>query len=204
MRTGNLSIAKPFRAAGVSRGMRATGLVCLAIGAAAAFAQAPTAPVLNPRGVINAFTQQPAPSPVAPGGLIWINGINLGPAEGWKAEPGQPLPVTALDPPVEVRIGQRAIPLVSITPARIVAQVPFDVPQGITQVVVRRGERQSAPARFTVVQPNPAIESPAGGFGTAGTADGNTLRLRVAGLGQTEPATAAGALPSPGPHRENA
>jgi len=159
-------------------------------------AQAPTAPVVNPRGVVNAFTQQPAPSPVAPGGIIWINGINLGPAAGWKAGPAANLPTTALDPAIEVRIGQAAIPLYSITPSRIVAQVPINTPQGVTQIVVRRGEQQSAPARFTVTQPNPAVSAALGGFGPAGTLSNNTLTLRVAGLGQTDPVTAPGALPA--------
>ena len=174
--------------------MRPALVVCLL--ATPVFAQAPTAPVVNPRGVINAFTQQPTPSPVSPGGIIWINGINLGPAAGWKAEAGAALPTTALDPPIEVRIGQRAIPLYSITPSRIVAQVPVDTPQGVTQIVVRRGEQQSAPARFTVVQPSPAISTELGGFGPAGTVSGNEIKLRVAGLGQTDPPTAPGALPA--------
>jgi uncharacterized protein (TIGR03437 family) len=170
--------------------MRTLAVVCVSVSALLT-AQAPTAPVVNPRGVVNAFTQQPAPSPVAPGGIIWINGINLGPAAGWSAEPGVPLPTTALDPPIEVRIGQRAIPLYSMTPSRIVAQVPVDTPQGVTQIVVRRGEQQSQPARFTVTPPNPAIDTALGGFGPAGTVSANTLTLRVAGLGPTNPETAA-------------
>ena len=175
--------------------MRTKVVVCLFL-PVLLIAQAPTAPVVSPRGVVNAFTQQPAPSTVAQGGIIWINGINLGPAAGGKAEPGAALPTTALDPAVEVRIGQRAIPIYSITPSRIVAQVPIDTPQGVTQIVVRRGEQQSAPARFTVTQPNPAISTALGGFGPAGTISGNTLTLRVAGLGQTDPITAPGTLPA--------
>jgi hypothetical protein len=40
-------------------------------------AQAPTAPVVNPRGVTNYFTQLPAPARVGHGGLIQITGLNL-------------------------------------------------------------------------------------------------------------------------------
>lgn len=196
MRRRNFSIAKPFSSTGVYTAMRSTVVAGLFLSALLT-AQAPTAPVVNPRGVVNAFTRQPAPSAVAQGGIIWINGINLGPAGGWKAEPGNPLPSTALDPAIEVRIGQRAIPIYSITPSRIVAQIPLDTPPGVTQIIVRRGDQQSAPARFTVTQPNPSVYSELGGFGAAGIISGNTLTLRVAGLGQTEPATAAGALPAP-------
>ncbi|MBI2686402.1 MAG: IPT/TIG domain-containing protein [Acidobacteria bacterium] len=177
--------------------MRPLPAVCLLAALCSALAQPPTSPVVNPRGVINAYTQQPAPSPVAPGGIVWINGINLGPAAGWIADPNSPLPTQALDPPIEVRIGERAIPLYSVTPSRIVAQIPVDTPQGVTQIVVRRGEQQSAPARFTVVQPSPSIATANGlGFGSAGTVSGNALTIRASGLGQTEPPTAPGALPA--------
>ncbi|MBM3787593.1 MAG: hypothetical protein FJW30_24825, partial [Acidobacteria bacterium] len=129
--------------------MRLMAFVCLG---AAVHAQAPTAPVVSPRGVINAFTQQPAPTSVAAGGIIWINGLNLGPASGWKAE-ALPLPTTAGDPAVEVRIGNRSLPLFSITPSRIVAQIPIDQPAGLNQLTVRRGESTSRPARFFVTPP---------------------------------------------------
>ncbi len=195
MRERIFSIAKPFSLTRVLTEMRTKAVVCLFL-PALLIAQAPTAPVVSPRGVVNAFTQQPAPSTVAQGGIIWINGINLGPAAGWKAEPGAALPTAALDPAIEVRIGQRAIPLYSITPSRIVAQVPSDTPQGVTQIVVRRGEQQSAPARFTVTQPSPAIHTTLGGFGPAGALSGNTLTLRVSGLGITDPPVPAGALPA--------
>jgi uncharacterized protein (TIGR03437 family) len=175
--------------------MRKWLAVCLTIGATTARAQVPSAPVVNPRGVINAFTLQPAPTVVAPGGILWINGINLGPPEGWKAE-GAPLPTSAGDPAIEVRIGNRAIPLYSITPGRIVAQVPVDTPAGLTQLVVRRGQQQSRPARFLVTQPSPSISTANGqGYGAAGTMAANAVTLRVTGLGQTDPPQEPGALP---------
>ena len=195
MRVRISSIAKPFSGSGVCKGMRTSALLCL-LAAGTALCQPPANPVVSPRGVVNAYTQQPAPSPVPPGGIIWINGINLGPAAGWKAS-GAPLPTQALDPAIEVRIGERPIPLYSITPSRIVAQVPVDTPPGITQIVVRRGELQSAPARFTVTQPTPAISTTnATGFGPAGAVAGNTVTLRASGLGQTDPPTLPGELPS--------
>ncbi len=169
-------------------------VVCLAAGVAV-LGQAPTAPVVSPRGVINAFTLQPAPTSVAAGGIIHINGLNLGPAAGWKAD-SLPLPTSAGDPAIEVRIGNRALPLYSITPGRIVAQIPVDVAPGLSQLTVRRGEAVSRPARFLITQPSPSIATTNdGGYGTAGVVDGNTVKLRAIGLGQTDPAIAPGAAP---------
>jgi len=169
-------------------------VVCLAA-LGAAFAQAPTAPVVSPRGVVNAFTLQPAPTTVAAGGIIQINGLNLGPAAGWKAD-SLPLPTSVGDPAIEVRIGNRALPLYSITPGRIVAQIPVDLPGGLNQLTVRRGEAVSRPARFLITQPSPSIATTnGGGFGAAGSIDGNTVKLRVIGLGQTDPVIAPGAAP---------
>jgi len=58
--------------------------VCVA-GTALLCAQTPTAPVIGARGVTNFFTQEPAPGIVALGGLMQINGLNLGPPEGITA-----------------------------------------------------------------------------------------------------------------------
>jgi uncharacterized protein (TIGR03437 family) len=187
------SIAKPSRLTCVSLNMRILLVVCLA--AAAVFAQAPTAPVVSPRGVVNAETQQPAPSSVSPGGVIWINGLNLGPPEGWQADT-VPLPTQVGEPPIEVRVNNRPAPLYSLTPGRIVAQVPFETPMGQAQVVVRRGTQVSRPARFNVVPPSPSIRTANGrGFGAAGTRADSTLTLTATGLGQTDPPTETGALP---------
>ncbi len=38
-------------------------------------------PLVYPRSVVNTFTQEPAPSPVAPGGLISIGGSGLASAQ---------------------------------------------------------------------------------------------------------------------------
>lgn len=190
----NSIIAKPPLATCVSLNMRILSfVVCLA--SSAMFGQAPTAPVVGPRGVVNADTQQPAPSSVSPGGVIWINGINLGPPEGWKADT-VPLPTQVGEPPMEVRINNRPAPLFSLTPGRIVAQVPFETPMGQAQVVVRRGNQTSRPVRFNVVQPNASVRTTNGsGFGAAGVRTDTKLKLTATGLGQTDPPTESGALP---------
>ncbi|MBI1897455.1 MAG: hypothetical protein HYS04_13170 [Acidobacteria bacterium] len=158
----------------------------------AALAQAPpTGPVVSPRGVINAFAQQPAPATVSPGGLLWITGLNLGPPDGLKGETG-PWPTKLGD--YEVLLNGRPIPIGSISPGRMVAQVPWEAQLGAAQIVVRRGEASSRPARFSV-GPAPALRSAGGqGFGEAAAlASGG---FAASGLGATEPSVTTGA---PGP-----
>jgi uncharacterized protein (TIGR03437 family) len=170
------------------------GLCLAAIG----WGQAPTAPVLNLRGAVNAVTLQPAPSNVSPGGLLQIAGINLGPAAGFLAT-SVPLPTAIGDPPLEVRINNRLAPILAATPGLLTVQVPLETPIGVAQVVVRRGTENSRPARFTVSAPVPSIRTENGlGFGAGGRADGGKLRLTATGLGLTEPRVNAGELPAAG------
>src|SRR3954470_23659295 len=91
--------------------------------AASLFAQTPTAPVISARVVTNFFTQEPAPGTVALGGLVQINGLNLGPPEGAVAEetPWQ----TRLSG-ITVVIGGKPAPIYSVSPGAIIAQVPYD------------------------------------------------------------------------------
>ena len=114
--------------------------VCLAI--ASVRAQT-TTPVVNPRGVINAFTQQPAPTAVAPVWLVWIQGLNLGPVDGLTAP--VPWPVKLGDPAIEVLINGRPAPIGYISPGKIIAQVPFETNNGLAQAVVRQGTSTSRP-----------------------------------------------------------
>ncbi len=171
----------------------------LLLGFCALAACAQMAPVVTPRGVVNAFTQQPAPSTVAPGGILWITGLNLGPAAGAKA-PGAPLPAQLGDPPTEVFIqslserSPHAMPLYSIATDKIVAQVPFEVPLGLANVVVRRGTARSQPARVVINRLEPALRTTGDkGYGeVAGTPAGKTLTITASGLGQTEPKLGSG------------
>ena len=173
--------------------LRALLILTLAGGA---FGQPPTAPVLNPRGAVNAFTVQPAPSNVSAGGILTITGINLGPAAGFTAEPGT-LPTTIGNPAVEVRINNRPSPIYTATPGSITVQVPLETQNGTAQVVVRRGTETSQPARFNVIGAVPSVRTVNGkGFGMAGESDGVVMKLRATGLGLTEPRVATGELPA--------
>lgn len=162
-----------------------------------ALSQIPTGPVVSPRGIVNAFTQQAAPSQVAPGALIWIHGLNLGPDDGRFAS-GFPLPTRLGDPAVEVLINGVAVPLISVRPTRIVAQVPWQARQGLASVVVRRGEARSREARVMISQPWPSLRTRDDkGYGevSGGLAD-RILTVPATGLGVTDPAPVTG---QPGP-----
>jgi uncharacterized protein (TIGR03437 family) len=169
-----------------------------AAGSLLLLAQPPTAPVVSPRGVVNAYSLVPAPSQVSPGGIIWINGFNLGPVEGAKATE-LPLPLELAG--VQVTINNRRAPIFSVSPNRIEAQVPLEVPQGTATVIVRRGSDSSRPARINIVQLAPALRSAGdSGYGEAAVTkrDGNTLTLAATGLGGTDPRLETGAAPPDG------
>ncbi len=161
--------------------------------AASLHAQAPTAPVLQPRGVVNAFSQLPAPAVVGQGGLIHINGINLAPPEGWKAD-SLPLPTQFGDPAVQVLINNRPAPIVEATPSRITAQVPLETPNGLVNLVVRRGEQTSRPVRLQIQNLAPAVRSGnASGFGpVANLGSEGTMQLSATSLGPTDPRVPTG------------
>ena len=127
--------------------VRMRSVCTLLLSAITLFGQAPTAPVLDQRGLLNGFTKLPAPATVGRGGILDINGFNLGPPEGATAS-ALPLPATLGG--MQVTINGRPAPLFSVTPGRIVAQVPWDAALGMAQVVVVRGNTRSRPGRFTV------------------------------------------------------
>src|SRR5258708_29804546 len=118
------------------------------IASSVVLAQAPSAPVIDARGLINGFTKTPAPATVARGGILHVNGLNLGPPAGVTAS-GLPLPTTLGNPGIQVLINGKAAPLFSASSNRIVVQVPEDADLGLAQVVVSNGGAQSRPARFT-------------------------------------------------------
>lgn len=169
-----------------------------AAGSLAVFAQPPTAPVVSPRGVVNAYTLVPAPSQVSPGGIIWINGFNLGPVDGAKST-DLPLPLELGG--VQVTINNRRAPLFSVSPNRIEAQVPLETQPGTATVIVRRGDESSRPARINIVALAPALRSANdAGYGEAAVTkkDGNTITLAGTGFGVTDPRLETGAPPLDG------
>lgn len=158
-------------------------------------AQAPTGPRIFTRGVANAFAQDPAPSTAAPGSLITIRGLNLGPAEGITAPAGETLPETLGD--VSVRINTRPAPVAYASPSEVIAQVPWEIPAGMATVVVRRTSGTSNVARINVANIAPGVRTKNGaGYGeAAGLLNGRTVKLTATGFGPTDPRVTDG---SPG------
>lgn len=132
-------------------------------------AQVPTNPIVQPRGVVNAFTQTPAPSLVGAGGVVTIRGLNL-------AEP------------VTVLVNNREARVLSATATEIVAQLPSEFQNGLANVVVRKGEASSRGARVQVAGLAPSWKTENGaGYGPPAveTASGK-LRLFASGLGAVD------------------
>src|SRR5215467_10667938 len=123
-----------------------------ATGACAVWAQ--TKPVVLPRGIVNAFTQLPAPALAGRGGIIQINGLNLGPPGILKASSAQ-LPTQLGD--VQVLINGKPAPLYSVDIGTIVAQVPVDAAIGTAELIVQRAAGGSPAAHFIIQPANPSI-----------------------------------------------
>lgn len=141
-------------------------------------------PVIEPRGVTNAFTLEPAPARVGLGGLVQITGLNLGPEGGAKAS-GTPWPAELGD--VKLMIGGKQAPLYSVGPGKIMAQVPMDANTGLVDVVLERGGQRSTAARVYVDPLRPSVKTADGsGHGQpAGTLSGGILTMTATGLGRT-------------------
>jgi uncharacterized protein (TIGR03437 family) len=152
----------------------------------------PTGPVVNPRGIVNAFTQQPAPSQVAAGGLIWIEGLNLGPASGVAAT--APWPSKLGDAGLEVLINGKNAPVGYISAGKIIAQVPFGTATGLATLAVRTGQATSQPSHFQVMAGVlPSIRTADdSGYGDPLVSGDSTWILTVSGLGETDPKLASG------------
>src|SRR5439155_15342308 len=96
--------------------------LCLGVAFAALLsAQAPTAPVISARGVTNFFTQDPAPGTVGLGGLVQINGLNLGPLDPVLADA---IPWPTRLGGSQVIIGGKPAALFSVSSGVTIAQVP--------------------------------------------------------------------------------
>jgi uncharacterized protein (TIGR03437 family) len=168
--------------------------ITFASGVALSAQTPPNAPVVSSRGVVNAYSQVPAPSRVSPGGIIWINGFNLGPPQAVVAS-GVPLPTELAG--VKVLINNREAPLFSVSPNRIEAQVPMEIANATANVVVVRGEASSRPARISVVALDPAIRSARDlGYGEAASnsVSGDAIVVRATGLGAVEPRPLTGEI----------
>ncbi len=142
-------------------------------------------PVIDPRGVRNAFTQEPAPARVGRGGLMQIEGPRLGPLEPVTA-PGVPWPEELGG--VKVFVNNRPAAIYSAKPGLVIAQAPEEAPLGLVEVVVEQNGQRSRPARVYVDERRPSIKAENGqGWGPpAAVQNGATLTLTASGLGGAE------------------
>ena len=194
--------------------------ISLALAVALSASAADEQPLTTARGAINAVSLQSAPSTVAQGGILAVFGEQLAAAHT-KPE-GAPLPVTLEDPAVEVLIDGVAAPIFFVSPTQVNVLIPWEVEPGWADVVVRRGGLESSPMPVLVSEANPNLftyegssalitqagggspdapqlgvdgPAPASSIGPANSEEqGQTIIVFAAGLGQTDPAVASGAL----------
>jgi uncharacterized protein (TIGR03437 family) len=150
----------------------------------------------------NAASYRPATS-VAPGEIVTLFGAELAPA----AEAAQSFPLPATLQGIRVMIGGTAAPLLYVSPGQINFQMPYDIPQAGTSIVIQRGGQASAPWPVGALAGAPGIFTTADGYTApivAHASDfalvtpqhpahaGEYLALFCTGLGATNPSVPAG------------
>jgi uncharacterized protein (TIGR03437 family) len=109
-------------------------------------------PYIGPAGVSNAAGTTPQTG-VAPGGIVSIFGVNLA-ADTFVAPDGM-LPQTLGG--VTVRVGDRLLPLLFVSPLQINAQMPDDMAAGSQMLTVSTAIGPDVRAAFTVVRNAPGL-----------------------------------------------
>lgn len=94
------------------------------------------------RGAVNGVSFQPAPANVARGGILAVFGEEL--ASAHTVAEGVPLRTSLGEPAVQVLVNGVAAPIFFVSPTQINAQVPWETEPGWAEVVVRRGDSESA------------------------------------------------------------
>lgn len=112
------------------------------------------APVISPGAVANGASFA-TDKPLAPGTIVTLFGARL--AESNRSALGQ-VPAPTEFNGVQVRLGDRPLPLFYVGERQINAQVPFDIPLNTQQqILVQKGNTLSVPDRFTVGPAQPAM-----------------------------------------------
>ncbi len=112
-------------------------------------------PEVQAAGIVN--TPSPAAiAPLAPGGLITVNGSRITVNQTLTAPPRQNLPARLQD--TEIIVAGRRLPLFAASADRAQAMLPFDLaPNTSHQVLVRRGLTYSKPVAIDVAAAQPAV-----------------------------------------------
>ena len=177
-------------------------------------------PAIFPGGVVSAASFAPDPTPVAPGSLVSLFGLDLVPATALAAS--QPLPRELEG--VKVLVGGIEAPLLAVLAgddgsSQITFQIPVELASvSYADVVVNNNGVFSAPQRIYLWPALPALFTRSGtGTGTVAALHGDfdavpaerpaslgdTILLYATGLGETSPPQvsgepAAGAAPATG------
>ena len=121
-------------------------------------------PYADPAGVRNAAGETPE-IVVAPGSIASVVGINL--AGDYELGPQNPLSQTIGG--VTVRLGNRLMPMVFVSPEQINFQVPSDLAEGTYQLAVRWNSNPEVTSTMRVVRNAPGI------YAKAFTEDGKEI-----------------------------
>jgi uncharacterized protein (TIGR03437 family) len=166
-------------------------------------------PVIAPGAVLNGASFA-GNAPLAPGSLVTLFGASLANSDR-SALGSVPLPTEFND--VQVRLGDRPLPLLFVGRSQINAQVPFDLPLNTQhQILVRRGTALSVPENLAVGAAQPAIFTrDQNGRGQGAIVNGVTnvladaanpvragdvVSIYCTGLGRVEPAVVEGTVAS--------
>jgi uncharacterized protein (TIGR03437 family) len=108
-----------------------------------------------PEGAVRNAAGETPDAVVAPGSLISIKGVHLSP----DIEKGPDSPLAQTLQGVIVLQNGRMLPLVSVSPDEIIAQLPSDVPEGDTSLTVRPPDQPSVSTNFSVARNAPGLFS---------------------------------------------
>jgi uncharacterized protein (TIGR03437 family) len=174
-----------------------------------------TEPIANPNGIVNAASF--IAGPIAPGQLVSIFGINMGPSDGVGAQLDEAGNISRTLADAQVWFDDVAAPLLFVRHDQINAQVPYAVAGKTGVVVLVQHEGVSSnPLSINVAQSAPALFTVAGGTGPGAilnensslnsssnpAARGSVVVLFATGEGQTAPPGEDGKLavaPLPAP-----
>jgi len=109
-------------------------------------------PYVSPAGVQNGAGLTPQ-QVVAAGSIVSIFGVNL----ATDTFLGQGSPLTQTLGGVTVRLGDRLLPLMFVSPTQINLQLPSDVPAGTQTLVVSSAGQPDVSATFTIVADAPGL-----------------------------------------------
>lgn len=132
-------------------------------------------PFADERGARNSAGDTPEKS-VAPGSVASIFGVNLAPA--YQAGPANPLAQTIGS--VTLRLNNRLLPLVFVSPEQINFQVPSDLADGSYDLFLRSDNGPELKVSLTVARNAPGLFAKIVGtrsIATAVRADGSEIRL---------------------------